>query len=346
MNALSPLGWIYGLVQNTRNFLYDRGIFKSYPLGSRTISIGNLTTGGTGKTPLVAYIARLLADNGEKVCVLTRGYGRRNASRRVLVSDSHEVLVDAGIGGDEPVELAQKLIGKAVVIADRDRVSAAKWARREFEATVFLLDDGFQHRCAARDLDIVCVDATNPFGNDEILPAGILREGPQNLRRAGIVVITRANLVIEISDLKSQISEFAPGSKILTATNKIIGIARNCGTGGQYKNGTPKQKIPSKESRAFAFCGLGNPLSFFRQLEVDGFNIGGRKMFPDHYYYSQGDVSSVEKEATAAGAEILITTAKDAVRLSHLEFSMGCYVAEVEMQIDNEAGFREIIYSS
>ena len=155
MNALSPLGWVYGLIQTKRNSLYERGIFKSHPLDLPTLSIGNITAGGTGKTPLVAYIARLLAGSGEKVCILTRGYGRENPSQRILVSNFHEVLVDARIGGDEPVELARKLLGKAIVVADRDRVAAARWAREEFDITTFLLDDGFQHRRAERDLDIV-----------------------------------------------------------------------------------------------------------------------------------------------------------------------------------------------
>src|SRR5687768_10821999 len=113
MIILAPIGWLYGRVMQVRNALYDRGIFRSFDLGAKTISVGNITTGGTGKTPLVAYVAKLLAENGEKVCILTRGYGRKDENERVLVSDGAKVLVDAQTGGDEPVELAIKLIGKA-----------------------------------------------------------------------------------------------------------------------------------------------------------------------------------------------------------------------------------------
>src|SRR6185503_7633483 len=176
MNPLSPLGWIYGFVADARNSLYDRQIFRSEALGALTVSIGNLTVGGTGKTPLVAYVARLLSDNGESVCVLTRGYGRKNAAEQVLVSDGRRVLCDALTGGDEPVELAYKLLGKAAVIANRDRIAAARWAIENLGAKAFVLDDAFQHRKAKRDVDIVCIDSTNPFGNGESLPAGILRE--------------------------------------------------------------------------------------------------------------------------------------------------------------------------
>ena len=125
---LSPVGWLYGTIADIRNTLYERGVLKSYSLGARTISIGNITAGGTGKTPLVAHVAALLAESGEKVCILTRGYGRDNPRDRVLVSDGEQVLVDAKKGGDEPVELARKLIGKAIIVADADRLSAAAWA--------------------------------------------------------------------------------------------------------------------------------------------------------------------------------------------------------------------------
>jgi len=185
---LRLLGKIYVAIGGLRNSLYDRGILKSHSLGARTISIGNITAGGTGKTPLVAYVAELLADAGEKVCILTRGYGRKNERDRVVVSDGTNVLVDAATGGDEPVELAQRLLGKSVVIADADRVAAARWAKKQFGITAFVLDDAFQHRRARRDLDIVCVDATNPRG-------GLLRESFANLVRADVIIITRADLV-------------------------------------------------------------------------------------------------------------------------------------------------------
>ncbi len=192
--------------------------------GARTISIGNITTGGTGKTPLVAYIANLLAERGEKVCILTRGYGRKTPSKRVLVSDGLRMLATPEESGDEPFELAQNLFGKAIVIADADRVAAAEWAKRKFGITVFVLDDGFQHRRAVRDVDIVCIDATNPFGGGRMLPAGRLREPLINLRRADAIVITRANLVDDISDLKSEISNFNSDAPVFSSITTITDI--------------------------------------------------------------------------------------------------------------------------
>src|SRR6476646_1241531 len=169
MNPLSPIGWLYGLGADARNALYDRGVYKTHSLGAKTVSVGNLTTGGTGKTPMVALVARLLADSGENVCILTRGYGRKNPGNSVLVSDGISVRCDARQGGDEPVELAFKLIGNAAVISDADRVAGARRAISELGSTAFVLDDAFQHRRAKRDLDIVCIDSTNPWGNGEVL---------------------------------------------------------------------------------------------------------------------------------------------------------------------------------
>src|SRR6188474_3451059 len=155
---LSLLGRIYAKIADLRNKLYDTGVFESAHLRAHTVSIGNITTGGTGKTPLVAYVAEVLARRGEKVCILTRGYGRANPGERVLVSDGQEILADPINAGDEPYELAQRLRGKALIIADADRRSAAEWAIRKFNVTAFVLDDGFQHRKVKRDVDIVCID--------------------------------------------------------------------------------------------------------------------------------------------------------------------------------------------
>ena len=168
------LSWIYGRIAGWRNALYERGTLRSFALGAPAISVGNITVGGTGKTPLVAFVARVLAEQGEKACILTRGYGRENPKERVLVSDGRKILVEPKIAGDEPFELAAKLLGRAIVVADANRVAAAQWARGKFNVSVFVLDDAFQHRRARRDLDIVLLDATNPFGNERTLPFGRL----------------------------------------------------------------------------------------------------------------------------------------------------------------------------
>lgn len=340
---LSLLSAIYAKIAEIRNALYDKGIFESHDLGVRVISVGNITTGGTGKTPLVAYVANILAERGEKVCILTRGYGRESPKNRVLVSDGENILTTATESGDEPFELANKLLCKAIVIADADRVAAAEWAKRRFGVTTFVLDDGFQHRKAKRDVDIVCIDATNPFGGGNMLPAGRLREPLNNLSRADIVLITRVDLVEDISDLKFEISQLAPDAAVFVANNKISGIekieifnAKSQRTQSEEKEDVDRGSITeSINSRpAFAFCGLGNPDNFLELLTRNEIAVNGSLAFRDHYDYSRKDIEKVEGEARNSKAEVLLTTAKDAVKLSNFKFEMDCYVVEIEMNID------------
>ncbi len=336
-----PLSRLYGGITNVRNLLYERGFFKSFALGVPTISVGNITVGGTGKTPLVAFVAAVLAERGAKVCILTRGYGRENPGKRVLVSDGENVLVDALQAGDEPFELAGKLLGKALVIADAKRVSAGYWARETFAVTAFVLDDAFQHRKVKRDLNIVTIDATNPFGNEKILPSGILRESLKNLKRADLIVITRANLSDNTEKLKSKIAKYNSLCPIIVSHNKVSNLI-------ELKEFHAKtHETTNTEQRTtdnyFAFCALGNPENFFEQMRREGFNLIEVEKFPDHHFYTQKDVEKLEEKAVKAKAEKILTTAKDAVKLKDLKFDLPCYVVENTLVFDDEKKLREII---
>ena len=340
-----PLNRLYETIINTRNSLYEKGVFKPHSLDVLTISIGNITVGGTGKTPLVAYVAEVLAENGERVCILTRGYGRENPRKRVLVSDGETILTDFKNAGDEPFELAQKLLGKAVVVADASRATAGVWARAKFGVTAFVLDDAFQHRLVERDLDIVCIDATNPFGNGKTLPTGILREPLENLKRADTVVITRANLVEDISNLKSQISKYNPHCPIFVSENrisKLIDLEKfHAGKAQNLPSATENGRRTT--DKFLAFCALGNPNNFFEQLRREKFNIITTQTFPDHHFYTQNDIEKLVEKAKENGAEILLTTAKDAVKLKNLEIDLPCFVAESELIFSGEGNFRKWI---
>jgi tetraacyldisaccharide 4'-kinase len=329
--------WLYGKIVNARNALYEKGVLESFSLGALTVSVGNITAGGTGKTPLVAFVAEALAENGEKVCILTRGYGREDPKDRVLVSDGEKVLTDVRTAGDEPFELANKLLGKAIVVADANRVSAATWAREKFGVTAFVLDDAFQHRRAKRDLDIVTIDATAPFGGGK----NFLREPLENLKRADAIVITRANLVANIESLKSQIAEYNSDCPIFTAENKITSLIE---LHEFHAKAQSPQRPKTEDQRPFlAFCALGNPDNFFDQLKQEGFNLVSTRKFSDHHFYNQKDVENLEENAKQTGAEIFITTAKDAVKLKDLRFELPCYVAENKMIFDDEKKLRDLI---
>lgn len=330
---------LYGAIINARNALYDKGLLKSFSLGVPTISIGNITVGGTGKTPMVAFVAEVLAAQGEKVCILTRGYGRENAKQRVLVSDGETVLAEAKKAGDEPFELAKKLLGKAVVVADANRVAAGNWAREKFGITAFVLDDGFQHRKIKRDLDIVLLDATNPFGNGKLLPMGNLREPLEHLNRADAIVITRANLVADLDNLKSQISKITPNCPIFVSENKVANLVEL----KEFHAEKTKNKGQKTKSKALAFCGLGNPSNFFEQLRREHFDLISTETFPDHHFYTPKDITKIEKKAKENDAKVLLTTAKDAVKLKDLDFNLPCFVVENELVFDDESGFRNLI---
>jgi tetraacyldisaccharide 4'-kinase len=337
-----PFSWLYGAISNFRSVLYQKGALKSFSLGAPTISVGNITVGGTGKTPLVAEIVEILAATGEKPCIISRGYKRQNSKQRVLVSDWRKVLADTKTSGDEPFELARKLLGKAIVVADANRVEAAKWVCANFEITAFILDDAFQHIRAERDLNIIVIDATNPFGNGKTLPLGILREPLKNLKRADLIIITRTNLADEqaISSLKSQISNYAD-CPIITTENKISEIKKLEDFLINRKNSTVKFQKPT--AYCFAFCALGNPQNFYQQLKRENFQITAQKTFPDHHFYTQSDIKNIETEARKSKAKILLTTAKDAVKLTDLKFEMPCFVIENKITFDNEKKLREMI---
>lgn len=343
------LSRLYRLIVSARNSLYERGVIESVTLGVPTFSVGNITVGGTGKTPLVALVAEVLAESGAKVCILTRGYGRVDAKKRVLVSDGERILADAKHSGDEPFEIAAKLLGKAVVVADANRAAAGIWAREKFGVTAFVLDDAFQHRKVRRDCDIVTVDATNPFGSGKLLPAGILREPLENLKRADAIVITRANLVEEnqIADLKRRISKLNEHCKIFVSENKMSRLidlkefsAKTQSKANHELRITNYEKITLN---CLAFCALGNPENFFEQLRREGFNLVETRKFADHHFYTQKDVENLEKLAKRSGAEILLTTAKDAVKLKDLRFDLPCLVAENKLIFDDETAFRKLL---
>ncbi|HEX8163849.1 MAG TPA: tetraacyldisaccharide 4'-kinase [Pyrinomonadaceae bacterium] len=337
--ALAPLVVAYGAAARARVALYRRGALRSLSVGAPVLSVGNLTAGGTGKTPLVEWLARAVVSEGRRACVLTRGYAREDARRRVVVSDGAHVSAGAREAGDEPLWLAERLLPLgAAVVCDADRVAAARFAIAELGSDAFILDDGFQHLRLARDLNVATLDATDPWGGGRLLPAGLLREPVAGLARADCVVITRAELSEDVGGLRAEAARLGGGRPVFAARTRTTGfklVAGGARAGQVERAGMPREVA--------AFCGIGNPRAFFANLAREGFELRHARAFADHHAYAQRDVDALVRDARESRAEVLLTTAKDAVKLRGLRFELPCYEVEIEFEIDDEGSLTELV---
>lgn len=297
--ALTPSAIAYGLAVRLRNAWYDRdGAVKRAPL--RVISVGNLAVGGTGKTPLVAWLARRLAAGGHVPAIVSRGYGGTAGTGPLVVSTGSGPRVNARTCGDEPHVLARSLRGVIVVVGS-DRLEGARAAAAAGAGAV-ILDDGFQHRRLARDLDIVVLDGRAPFDVGSVLPKGRLRESPRALKRAQVVVLTR-------------LRENEPAQEAIAAV-KAQGFRGTIVRAGHRRAGFRDAKGAecAAPSRAFAFCGIGDPDLFYADLEDAGILIAGFRTFRDHQPYTVAAWSQLSSHAAALHVP-LVTTEKDLSRL-------------------------------
>lgn len=286
----------YGLGSGLKNKLYDKNIIRPKKVDAFVISIGNITTGGVGKTPIVAQIANYLTSNGEKVAIISRGYGGKLSNNNInVISDGKNIFYNAKLAGDEPFWLAQNA-GKTIVITTKNRYKGAKYAVENFGASKIILDDGFQHRKLHRDLDIVLMDSKMGFGNEKLLPAGPLREGMEAFSRIDKFVIvskdtehSRAEKLAKIMAKKMKIETFI----CYTEPDFVYNI----------KTG---EKLPER-TEAVALCAIGQPKQFYDFL--NNYKISQTIDFDDHHGY-------IEKELPAG---IIITTEKDAVKMKDFQ---------------------------
>jgi lipopolysaccharide heptosyltransferase II/tetraacyldisaccharide 4'-kinase len=322
---LSFLAWLYGLGARLHRGLYARGWLQVKRLPVPVISVGNLSVGGTGKTPMVALLARLYKEQGKKVAVLSRGYGGE-AKGVTCVSDGNHLYARPPQVGEEAYWLARALPGVAVYTAPaRHAAGLAAW--REVKSDFFVLDDGFQHFELHRDLDVVLLDAQAPFGNGRLLPRGPLREPISTLRAAQVLILTRFQPDRDQNRLK-MLQEKFPGKTVLTAA--ILPTKARLFPGGRE---TPLESL--KNQALFAFAGLARPRVFsdtLRDLEV---NLIGLRDFPDHYAFTSSDLETLQTEAQTLGAAGLITTAKDWARLGEKwDLPIPLWVLEVEARLE------------
>ncbi|HAP35358.1 MAG TPA: tetraacyldisaccharide 4'-kinase [Bacteroidetes bacterium] len=306
---LLPLVPLYGFAMVIRNWFFDVGIFRSVDVGVPVISVGNITTGGTGKTPIVKNVASILYESGKNVAIISRGYGRRSTGT-VIVSDGKNIMADADSGGDEPLLLAEQL-RNVIVIVDEDRVRGAKKAIEEFGATVIVLDDGFQHRRIKRTKNIVLIDFQHSPFETFLLPAGYRRELISSFNRANAVVVTKAKGVNEaLAELQHTTLDLI--------VNKFSSSFQP--TGIRHLFGGVKQSLEMLQGHsAIVLCGIARPESFQQSLEQCGVRVKKYFNFPDHHKFNRNDVEKVVDSFNTSNADFIITTEKDAVRLKDFE---------------------------
>lgn len=332
---LNSLSCIYAVSIKFYIFLFNSGIRKRHRLSKPVISIGNITVGGTGKTPVVQYIVRKLITLGANPAVLSYGYGGTLSGAYGVVSDAQHVILDASTAGDEPVMLAESLPRTPVIVCKHRHVSGNK-AISEFDADVLILDDGFQVWKLYRDFDIVLLSADNLFDNRHTLPAGKLREPISSLYRAGCIIITGCKDANSRNQSASQIkeagicipiffAEYVPTALILPGDGSKCTIEE------------------LKGKNVFAVSSIGNPLSFEKTLESIGTQIVGTLRYPDHHVYTQDDITDIRMKAITVSADMIITTMKDAVKLKRFAFDKPVFALEIEIALSNEDEFLELM---
>jgi tetraacyldisaccharide 4'-kinase len=325
---LSPFSLLYGIFVRLRAWCYRRGVFKAKRLAQPVISIGNLTVGGTGKTPTVLWLAQRLQIEGKRVGILSRGYHRGHAPGEGPESSAERVP------SDEVRLLSERLHVPFGVGADRYRTAIAM-ERDQIE--VFLLDDGFQHQSLARDLDIVLLDASNPFGGAWLLPAGPLREPPSALSRANIVLITRSEHAPAVETL---VRRHCP-APIFYAQTRLAGVLE------RSRPAPGNRAVDPKQYRYLVFCGLGNPQAFRDDLSRWGIQVLGSTFFRDHHQYAQREADQLERLAMAMGANALLCTEKDVFNLEGVQFNaLPVHFCRIDMNVSNEDGFLAIVHNA
>ena len=333
----------YRAVVQFRMWLYDKRIIRNRAIGCLVVSIGNLSCGGTGKTPVVEVFAKTLSHKGRKVAVLSRGYRSKQRSLWVkmtqkfsskkmevppkVVSDGKNLLLDSAYAGDEPYMLANNLTD-VVVLVDKDRVKAGLYAIDEFGTDTLIMDDGFQYMSLKPHINIVLVDSTDPFGNHHVLPRGILREPVKNIRRADYVFLTKSTGGNHLRHLKAFIRRHNRRAEIIECCHKPMYLEK------VYKKGEREPLEMLKGKRVAALSAIAVPESFEAFVRQLGGNIVEAQHFADHHRFTQQEIIDFINRAKKSNAEMIITTEKDAVRMPRLERQdIPVYFMRVEIDI-------------
>ena len=332
---LKGISLVFSAVVSLRYFLYGIGLLRRYPLGIQVISIGNVTAGGTGKTPVTEIFARTLAAEGRKVAILSRGYRRKEAplwqrlftqvvEPPLVVSDGKHVLLDSEKGGDEPYMLASNLPGVAVVV-DRNRVKAGRYAIKRLGCDTIILDDGFQYQKLKHSIEVVLVDSTNPFGNGHMLPRGILREPARHLKRADIIFLTKCRG--DVTAVREEIRKYNTTAEIVEC-NHTPKVLKDVWSREEY----PLSWLNGKTTCTLS--GIASPKGFENSLRHLGAKVVWCERYADHHRSDSSEILYALNRTADMGADALITTEKDAVRFPRFETTpVRCLYLRIAIEI-------------
>ena len=332
---LYPLTPIYWVIVTLRNLAYDFNIIKKNKLNCPVISVGNITSGGSGKTPMVIFLSKILIKKGLKVGILTRGFGRKSKKNIIISNEGNKELnkLKAYNLGDEPLLIYRTLKNTPIAIG-KDRFKSGKVLLKKYKLDVILLDDGFQHRSLHRDLEIVLINSLDKKKDHHLLPIGTLREPFFNLKRSDLIVLTKNNISGSNKLLKEKIFKY----QLMLFTSIV-------------KNQLPKKRESLeliKNKNGYLLSGIADPLSFELTIKKITKKIIGHLKFQDHYNYSQKDLEKIEKKIKNKGADYIITTEKDWVKINNLKPSLPIIPLRLIFDIEgigNQLKFQNLIFS-
>lgn len=329
-----PFSPFYSWLMTTRVILYKRNVFKRYTLPVPVISVGNLTMGGSGKTPVVMEIAKFLKNHGYHPAIVSRGYGGKTSEKYNVVTTGTEPLLSPDEAGDEPFMLAEALKG-IPVITGRSRIHPCRHAIETLHSDIILLDDGFQHLAINRDIDLVLFNATTLAGNSRVFPAGVLREPVSALKRCHAFMLTGVT--------ESNIERVEKFGALLNNrfSDKLLFFAKSSHFELKTSDETGIGADISKINRFYGFCAIANPVRFENSIETAGINLVKFTSFRDHKKYTQHSMDKLCHDAIACGADSLITTEKDFVKIRGYKRSLPLYILKV--QLDLESKFEKYI---
>lgn len=331
--VLRFLSYIYYFIIQLRIFLFRVNILQRRRLNAYVISVGNITLGGTGKTPFVLWLANVLKEKGKKVAVLSRGYKGKLKGKIGVASDGKNILLEPKECGDEAYLLARNLPNGIPVIVGKNRFLSGSYAIDKFKVDTVILDDGFQHLKLFRDLDIVLINAKNPLGNGYSFPRGMLREPLKSIKRGNILVFTKCDNGVDEDALREILKIWGRNKLICKSIYKPV----------SFVNIESKAELDLdliRDKKILALCSIADPLTFKNMLNKLGAKEVWNLSFPDHYDYKQKDINKIISYAKEVQGEIIITTEKDAVRLESIwKEEMDLYYLKMEMRVSDEHPF-------